>query len=284
MSDPPRSLDNLVRTRLPAARSTVREKLAQELPRSIEEGIDRLESRLRPALFSEADEAAFLAIYKRSFTEDTPQFRLARKNIKYLNADELRQGLIIDQIVDAGAQLYPSKLEISDKFGKFKREVLGGRSTAEFDQAAKALLNTYERIARLPEFADMGVPDPDQSEPRWRDCVAVSRFARKLAEAREAAGGSTVTMDRRFWLDLLPRLAQRHHPGDRSPDLPLRDRAPARSRRRDAGLLDLGVPLLNRELSPLPEVPRPPAPSGAMVYNSEDFPHHGQLRDRRRFL
>ena len=154
--------NNLVRTRLPAARSTIREELAQELSRSLEEGIDRMESSLRAALFSEADETAFLGIYKRSFTEDTPQFRLARMNIKYLNADELRQGLIIDQIVDAGAQIYPTKLEVSAKFGTFKREVLGGRSSAEFDQAAKGLLKTYERVARSPEFANMGVPDPDQ--------------------------------------------------------------------------------------------------------------------------
>ena len=33
--------------------------------------MERLENSLRDALFSEADEASFLAIYKRSFAEDT---------------------------------------------------------------------------------------------------------------------------------------------------------------------------------------------------------------------
>src|SRR5207237_1398289 len=146
------------RTRVPAASASTREELAQELARSLEEGIDRLESSLRAALFSEADEAAFLAIYKRSFTEDTPQFRLARKNIKSLDADELRQGLIIDGIVDAGAQVYPAKLEISAEFDTFKRDVLDGRSSAEFERAAKGLLKTYERIARSPEFSELSVP------------------------------------------------------------------------------------------------------------------------------
>jgi hypothetical protein len=41
---------------------------------------------------------------------------------------------------------------------------------------------------------------------------------------------------------------------------------------RDAELLDLGVPLLNREVSPLAEIPRPPAPSGTVIYNSKSSP------------
>jgi hypothetical protein len=263
--------NNLVRTRLPAARSTLREELAQELSRSIEEGIDRLESSLRPALFSEADEAAFLGIYKRSFTEDTPQFRLARKNIKYLDADELRQGLIIDQIVDAGAQIYPSKLEVSARFGTFKREVLGGRSSAEFDQASKGLLKTYERIARLPEFADAGVPDPDQVRAEVSQLRTCFEVRQKLAEARELAGGSMVTMDKRFWLVSYPGLPKDSiHAID--PQICLCGTSTGTIGARDAGLLDLGVPLLNRVVSPLPEVPRPPAPSGAVIYNPKTSP------------
>jgi len=102
--------NNIVQTRFPAVRSSIREELAQELVRSLKERIDRLESSLRAALFSEADKTAFLAIYKRSFTEDTPQFRLARKNIKDLDADELRQGLDIDGIIDHEARVYVVKL------------------------------------------------------------------------------------------------------------------------------------------------------------------------------
>jgi hypothetical protein len=262
---------NVVRTRLLAARSTIREELAQELARSLEEGIDRMESSLRTALFSDADEVAFLGIYKRSFTEDTPQFRLARKNIKYLDADELRQGLIIDQIVDAGAQIYPAKLEVSAKFGTFRREVLAGRSSADFDQAAKGLLKTYERIARSPEFTDMSVPDPDQvraEASRLRCCFEVRQ---KLAETREAANGSMVTMDKRFWIVSYSGL-----PKDSvqaiDPQVCLLGTGTGPIGVRDAGLLDLGVPLLSRATSPLPEIPRPPAPSGAVVCNPKTSP------------
>ena len=263
--------NNIVRTRLPAARSTVREELAQELSRSLEEGIDRMESSLRAALFSEADEAAFLGIYKRSFTEDTPQFRLARKNIKYLDADELRQGLIIDQIVDAGAQVYPAKLELSAKFGTFKREVLGGRSSAEFDQAAKGLLKTYERIARSPEFTDMSVPDPDQVRAEVSGLRCCFEVRHKLAESREAAAGSMVTMDKRFWIVSYPGLPKDTvHAID--PQVCLCGTGTGTIGARDAGLLDLGVPLLNRVVSPLPEIPRPSAPSGAVVYNPKTSP------------
>jgi hypothetical protein len=263
--------NNLVRTRLPAARSSVREELAQELSRSLEEGIDRMESSLHAALFSEADEGAFLGIYKRSFTEDTPQFRLARKNIKSLDADELRQGLMMDQIVDAGAQIYPAKLEVSARFGTFKREVLGGRSSAEFDQVAKGLLKTYEGIARLPEFADMSLPDPDQVRAEVSRLRCSFEVRRRLAETREAAAGSMVTMDKRFWIVSYPGLPRDAiHAID--PQVCLCGTGTGTIGARDAGLLDLGVPLLNRVVSPLPEIPRPPAPSGALVYNPKTSP------------
>ena len=230
-----------------------------------------MESSLRAVLFSEADETAFLGIYKRSFTEDTPQFKLARLNIKYLNADELRQGLIGDQVVDSGAQIYPTKLEVSAKFGTFKREALGGRSSAEFDQAAKGLLKAYEGVARLPEFADVGVPDPNQVREevsRLRSCFEVRQ---KLAAAREAATGSVVTMDKRFWIVSYPGLPKDTvHAID--PQICLCGTGTGTIGTRDAGLPDLGVPLLNRVVSPLPEVPRPSAPSGAVIYNPKPSP------------
>jgi hypothetical protein len=262
---------NTVRTRLPAARNAIREALAQDLRRSLEEGIDRMEGSLGAALFSEADEGAFLAIYKRSFTEDTPQFRLARKNIKYLEADELRQGLVIDQVVDAGAQIYPSKLEVSAKFAKFKREVLEGRSSTEFDQASKGLLKTYERIAGASEFVDMGIPNFDQVRAevsRLRCCFEVRQ---KLAEVRSTADDNLVTMDKRLWLVSYPGLPKDTiHAVD--PQICLCGTGTGTIGVRDAGLLDLGVPLLNRVVPPLPETPKPPARSGAFIYSSKTSP------------
>ncbi len=262
---------NLVRTRLPAAPSKVREKLAQELPRSLEERIDRLESRLRPALFSEADEAGFLAIYKRSFTEDTPQFRLARVNIKSLNADELRQGLSIDQIVDAGAQIYPAKLEVSEKLGKLKKQALEGRLSAELDQAAKALLDCFERIARSPEFTSIKIAEPDQVRAEVARLHSLFEVRQKLAEAREASGEAVVTMGKRFWVVAYPGL-----PKDTvnaiDPRICLCGTGTGTVGVREAGLEDLGVPLLNREVSPLPDTPRPVASSRAIVSNSKTSP------------
>ncbi|QEH38795.1 hypothetical protein OJF2_74050 [Aquisphaera giovannonii] len=260
---------NSVRTRLPAARPPVRESLGQELTRSLEEGIERMEDNLRAALFGEADEAAFLAIYKRSFTEDTPQFRLARKNIKSLDADELRQGLAIDQVVDAGAQVYPSKLEVSARFGAFKREVLEGRSAAELDQASKALLKTYERIARAPEFADTGVPAPEQVRAEVARLRGLFEVRQRLAAPAPAEG--TVAMDRRLWVVSYPGL-----PRDAiqavDPQVCLWGTGTGAIDVREAGLVDLGVPLLNRVASPLPEAPKPPARSGALVYSAKDAP------------
>jgi hypothetical protein len=259
---------NLVRTRLPAAPSKVREKLAQELSRSLEERIDRLESRLRPALFSEADEARFLAIYKRSFTEDTSQFRLARLNIKSLNADELRQGLSIDQIVDAGAQIYPAKLELSEKLGKLKRQALEERLFVELDQAAKVLLDCFERIARSPEFTSIKVAEPDQVRAEVVRLRSLFEFRQKLAEARDASGEAVVTMDQRFWVVAYPGL-----PKDTvnaiDPRICLCGTGRGTVGVREAGLEDLGVPLLNREASPLPDTSSPVASSGAIVSNSK---------------
>ena len=263
--------NNVVRTRLPAARPAIHQELTQELSRALEEGIDRMESSLRAALFSEADEAAFLGIYKRSFTEDTPQFRLARKNIKSLDADELRQGLIIDQIVDSGAPIYPAKLEVSARFGTFKREVLEGRSSADFDQAAKGLLRTYERIARSPEFAELSIPDPEQVRAEGSRLRGLFEVRQKLAEAREAAEGSMITMDKRFWMVSYSGLSKDSVRAI-DPQVCLCGAGTGAIGVRDAGLLDLGVPLLSHAVSPLPEIPRPPAPSGAVVCNPKTSP------------
>jgi hypothetical protein len=259
---------NLVRARLPAAESRVREKLAQELLRSLEEQIDRLESRLRPALFSVADEATFLTIYKRSFTEDTPQFRLARLHIKSLNADELRQGLSIDQIVDAGVQTYPAKLEVSEKLGKLRKQALEGRLSAELDQAAKALLDCFERIARTPEFTSIKITEPDQVRAQVAQLHSLFEVRRKLAEAREASREAVLTMDRRFWVVAYPGLP-RDTVNAIDPRICLCGKGMGTVGVREAGLEDLGVPLLNREVSPLPDTPRPVASSGAIVSNSK---------------
>jgi len=264
--------NNIVQTRFPAVRSSIREELAQELVRSLKERIDRLESSLRAALFSEADKTAFLAIYKRSFTEDTPQFRLARKNIKDLDADELRQGLDIDGIIDHEARVYVVKLEVSARFRTF-REVLGGQSSAEFDQAAKGLLKTYERIARLPKFNDLSVPDPDQVRAEVSRLLPFLEVRQRLARARETAAGSMVTMDKRFRIVSYPGLPKDTVQAiDPQVCLCLWGTGTGTIEVRDAELLDLGVPLLNREASPLAETPRPPAPSGAIIYNPKSSP------------
>ncbi|WP_165220575.1 hypothetical protein [Aquisphaera insulae] len=259
-----------VRTRLPAARPMVREALGQELTRSLEEGIDRLENNLRVALFGEADEAAFLAIYRRSFTEDTPQYRLARKNIKYQDADELRQGLIIDQVVDAGAQVYPSKLEVSARFGALKKELLAGQSAADLDRASKALFRSYDQVARTPEFVDLGVPSPDQVRAEASRLRNLSELRQRLAEARSAAE-TAVTMDRNLWIVSYPGLP-RDSVQAIDPRVCLWGTGGGAIDVREAGLADLGVPLLNRLVSPLPEAPKPPARSGALITNDRDAP------------
>jgi hypothetical protein len=263
--------NNRVRTRLPAAKSTVHEKLAHGLSRLVEEDTDRTESGLRAALFNEADEAALLGIYKKSYTEDTPQFRLARKNLKSLDADKLRQGLSIDRIVDAGARIYPAKLELSTKFGTFKKAVLGGRSLDEFDQAAKDLLETYEPIGLFPEFTKLGVPDPGQVRAEVSRLRSLFEVRLRLAETREAVGGSMIKMDQRFWIVLYPGLPKDTvHAID--PQVCLWGTGTGAIEIRDAGLPDLGVPLLIRAVPPLPEIPRPPAPSGAFIQNSKASP------------
>src|SRR5271157_3390129 len=263
--------NNLVRTQVSAAPPSIRNDLAQGLVRWLEEGMDRLENSLREALFSEADEAAFLAIYKRSFTEDTPQFRLARKNIKYLDADELRQGLIIDGVVDAGAQVYPAKLELSAKFGTLKRAVLDDRSVAEYDRSAKGLLKTYQQVARSPDFNELKVPDHDQIQAELAKLRHIVELRQRLVEAKETATGGMITMDKRFRIVSYPGLPRDTVQAIDS-QVCLCGTGLGMVEVRDAELLDLGVPLLNCAASPLPETPRPPAPTGTVVYNPKDSP------------
>ncbi len=263
--------NNLVRTQVSAAPPSIRNDLAQELVRSLEEGMDRLENSLREALFSEADEAAFLAIYKRSFTEDTPQFRLARKNIKYLDADELLQGLIIDGVVDAGAQVYPAKLELSAKFGTLKRAVLDDRSIAEYDRSVKGLLKTYQQVARSPAFNELKVPDHDQIQAELAKLRHIVELRQRLVEAKETTIGGMITMDKRFRIVSYPGLPKDTVQAIDS-QVCLWGTGSGMVEVRDAELLDLGVPLLKCAASPLPETPRPPAPTGTVVYNPKDSP------------
>ena len=263
--------NNIVRTQVSAAPPSIRNDLAQGLARSLEKGMDRLENSLREALFSEADEAAFLAIYKRSFTDDTPQFRLARKNIKYLDADELRQGLIIDGIVDAGAQVYPDKLELSAKFGTFKKAVLDDRSVAEYDRSARGLLKTYQQMARSPDFNKLKVPDHDQIQAELVKLRHIVELRQRLVEAKETAIGGMITLDKRFRIVSYPGLPRDTVQAIDS-QVCLWGTDSDMVEVRDAELLDLGVPLLNSAASPLPETPRPPASTGTVVYNPKNSP------------
>ena len=78
-------------------------------------------------------------------------------------------------------------------------------------------------------------------------------------------------MDKRFWIVSYPGLPKDTvHAID--PQICLCGTGTGTIGARDAGLLDLGVPLLNRAVSPLPEIPRPSAPSGAVVYNPKTSP------------
>jgi len=263
--------NNIVRTQVSAAPPSIRNDLAQGLARALEEGMDRLENSLREALFSEADEAAFLAIYKRSFTDDTPQFRLARKNIKYLDADELRQGLIIDGIVDAGARVYPAKLELSAKFGTFKKAVLDDRSVAEYDRSARGLLKTYQQVAQSPDFNELKVPDHDQIQAELVKLRHIVELRQRLVEAKETATGGMITLDKRFRIVSYPGLTRDTVQAIDS-QVCLWGTGSGMVEVRDAELLDLGVPLLNSAASPLPETPRPPASTGTVVYNPKNSP------------
>jgi hypothetical protein len=259
---------NMVRTRLPAATSMVHEDLAQTLARTLEEGMERLEKNLRDALFTEADEASFLAIYKRAFTEDTPQFRLARKNIKYLDAGELRQGLTMDGIVDAGAQIYPAKLEISAVFDTFKRAFVDGRSAIEFDRATKGLLKVYEGVVRSPDFSSMNVPDPEQVRALLTNLKQTFDVRQRLTETNPASAGGMITMDKRFKIIRVPGL-----PKDAILAIDPQNcvwgtgMGSGQIEIQDGELADLGVPLLHPEATPLADSPKPFARTGVLVQN-----------------
>ena len=175
---------NTVRTQLPAASALVHADLTRELGRSLEEGVERLENSLGDALFSEGDEASFLAIYKRSFDENTPQFRLARKNIKYLDAGELRQGLEIDGVLDARLQVYPAKLEVTAGFETLKRSLFEGQSSADVERAARGLVKTYETMARGQEFDTLHTRPPTRSVRQRPACGTSSKSASGWPETR----------------------------------------------------------------------------------------------------
>jgi hypothetical protein len=253
----------MVLTQLPAAPSLVRAELARELGRSVEEGIERLENSLGDALFSEGDEASFLAVYKRSFDENTPQYRLARKNLKYLDAGELRQGLELDGVLDARLQVYPAKLEISAVFNTLKRSLLDGQSSADVERAARGLVKTYEGTSRGQEFVGLNIPPPDDVRVAATGLRQLFELRQRLAEDKGgAAAAGLIAMDRRFQLVRDPRL-----PRDTvlalGSHVCLWGTGSGTIEIQDAELTDLGVPLVNPNALPLDDAPRPAAGNGS---------------------
>src|SRR5205823_960591 len=133
--------------------------------------------------------ASFLAVYKRSFDENTPQYRLARKNLKYLDASELRQGLELDGVLDARLQVYPAKLEISAVFNTLKRFLLDGQSSADVERAARGLIKTYEGASRGQEFDGLHIPQADEVRTAATGLRHLFEVRQRLTEDKGAAGG-----------------------------------------------------------------------------------------------
>ena len=272
---------NMVRTQVPAVAAAVHDELVQELGRSLEGGFERLGRSLGEALFGAQDETSFLAIYKRSFDENTSQYRLARKNIKYLDAGELRQGLEIDGIKDAGVHVYPAKLEASAAFQTFKQSVLDGQSAVEVERASRGLLKTYEGLAQSPEFEGLNVPSPDQVRKAAAGLQQLFEVRLRLAEAKAPAAGRMITLDRRFRIVRLAGLPRETVQAvDSQICLVGKGTGTGISggdaiEIEDADLTDLGVPLLHPDASPVAETPRPTAStasSGALVQNAGSNP------------
>jgi hypothetical protein len=272
---------NMVRTQVPAVAAAVHDELVQELGQALKGGFERLERSLGEALFGAADEASFLAIYKRSFDENTSQYRLARKNIKYLDAGELRQGLEIDGITDAGVQVYPAKLEASAALQTFKQSILDGQSAAEVERATRGLLKTYEGLAKSREFEGLNVPSPDQVREAAAGLQQMFEVRQRLAEAKAPAAGRMITLDRRLRIVRavgLPR--DTVQAVDSQTCLIGKGTGTGTSggdtiEIEDGDLTDLGVPLLHPGASPLAETPRPAASTastGALVQNPRDNP------------
>jgi hypothetical protein len=270
---------NMVRTQVPAVAASVHDELAQELGRSLEGGLERLERSLGETLFSAGDEASFLAIYRRSFDENTSQYRLARKNIKYLDAAELRRGLEIDGITDAGAQVYPARLESSAAFQTFKQAILDGHSAAEVERATRGLLKTYEGLTRSREFEGLNLPSPDELRKVAAGLQQMFDVRQRLAEAKAPAAGRMITLDRRFRIVRVPGLP-RENVQAVDPQICLIGKGTGPSAGdaieiEDGDLTDLGVPLLHPGALPLDETPRPSASTastGALVQNPKGSP------------
>jgi hypothetical protein len=263
--------NNTVRTRLAAAPASAEENVARELGRSLDEALDQLERSLGDAVFREADETSFLAIYKRSFTEDTSQYRLARNNIKYLDAAELRQGLETDGILDAGVQIYPAKLEVSAALGALRRGVQDGQSAAEVDRLARGLLKTYEGVSRMREFEGRNIATVEELRGAVDSIRQRFEVRQRLADAsgREAMPGRSITMGSRFRLVRDPALP-RGTVQAIDPELCLWGTGAGRLQIQDADLPELGVPLLNPGASPVVETPRggtAAASTGVLVQN-----------------
>jgi hypothetical protein len=249
--------NNTVRTRLAAATPAVQENVGRELGRSLDEALDQLERSVGDALFREADEASFLAIYKRSFTEDTSQYRLARNNIKYLDGAELRQGLETDGILDAGVQIYPAKLEVSAALGALRRAVQEGQTAAEVERLARALIKTYEGVSRMREFEGRDLPPVEQLRGAVDSVRQRFEVRQRLADAsgRESAPGRSITMDGRFRMIRDPGLP-RGAVQAIDPELCLWGTGAGQLQIQDADLPELGVPLLNPGASPVAETAR----------------------------
>jgi hypothetical protein len=272
---------NIVRTEVPAVPAAVHDELVQELGRSLDGGFERLERSLGEALFGAADEASLLAIYKRSFDESTSQYRLARKNIKYLDAGELRQGLEIDGITDAGVQVYPAKLEASAAFQTFKQSILEGQSAAEVERATRGLLKTYAGLAQSREFGGLNVPSPDQVREAAAGLQQMFEVRQRLAEAKAPAAGRMITLDRRFRIVRLTGLPRETVQAVDS-QICLIGKGTGSGisggdtiEIEDGDLTDLGVPMLHPDASPLAETPRPAASTtatGALVQNPKGNP------------
>jgi hypothetical protein len=251
--------------------SPVREKLVQELSRAIQEQYNLVESDLRPVLFSDADEAALLGIYKKSFTEDTAQYELTRKIVRAHEADELAQRLSIDQIVDARVPLFVGKLRMSARLKAFRDAVLERASGADLVQSEKALLETYRQLADNSEFKSLKLSSADRFPVKFASLHSMLEVSERLAATQGKARDSQVAMARRFRVVSYPGLSKETTYAIDS-QLCLLGTGSGTIGVREAGLLDLGVPLLNRAAEPLPEVSAPPAPSGAIIYNSKASP------------
>jgi hypothetical protein len=261
---------NSLWAQLPAASPAVQADAAQELSKSLALALDRLENNLSDALFTQDDEANLLNIYNRDYREDSSQYRLARKSIKDLDAGELRRSLNVDSITDSEAQVYPAKLEVSAALRTLKRSTLPESTLADCEPAAEALIQTYQRVARAPEFASQRLTPPDQIQAAVsgiRQLVEVhQRLTETSARGLAPAPGAMITLDKHFWIIRYPNLTANLLRAIDS-KVCLRGTGAGRLEIQEAELTDLGVPLLHPGATPLADARGSSATSGVLVYN-----------------